>query len=323
MFWGLGRSERRHRWLLPFYVGLSAIVAAAAGINPPIAGDNLLATSGQVPPPTSITRTGNGDFSFDGPGALAGSPIHVWYNAPSSDVATAQILIVMTGAHRDGKQYREDWLPLVAGRHTLLLVLEFDRDTYPDSTSYNLGRLIDSRGRVQPQETWSFNLVEAVFDHVVSDVGSTATDYAIFGHSAGGQFVHRFIEFLPHSRARVAVAANAGWYTLPDDETPFPYGLKGSPVKTKQLRESFSRNLIVMLGTDDVDPHDKTLQRDKQTDKQGDNRLSRGLNFFATARKAASESTPFRWQLVTVGGVGHSHAGMAQAAAPLLLGPVR
>lgn len=280
-------------------------------------------SAGLQRPPVSITRAGNGGFHFDGPSSLAGSPIRVWYNAPPSDVSNAQILIVMTGAHRNGQEYRADWLPLLAGRPTLLLVLEFDREDYPDVASYNLGGIVSSGGKLQPQEKWSFNMVEAVFDHVVKDVGSTATDYALFGHSAGGQFVHRFIEFMPNSRARIAVAANSGWYTLPDDNIEFPYGLKGSPVRVKQLREAFSRNLVVMLGTNDVDPHDSSLQRDANSDLQGENRLARGLNFYRTAREAADASVPFRWQLMTVTGVAHDHAGMARAAAPILLGPSR
>ena len=38
----------------------------------------------------------------------------------------------------------------------------------------------------------------------------------MFGHSAGGQFVHRFVQFKPNSRVNYAISANAGWYTVPD-----------------------------------------------------------------------------------------------------------
>ena len=40
----------------------------------------------------------------------------------------------------------------------------------------------------------------------------------IYGHSAGSQFVHRFLMTRPDAPVERAVAANAGWYTLPDDE---------------------------------------------------------------------------------------------------------
>jgi len=50
--------------------------------------------------------------------------------------------------------------------------------------------------------------------------------FSMFGHSAGAQFVHRYITFMPQGHLRAAVAANSGWYTLPDQTLKLPYGLK-------------------------------------------------------------------------------------------------
>jgi hypothetical protein len=140
----------------------------------------------------------------------------------------------------------------------------------------------------------------------------------MFGHSAGAQFVHRFIEFMPKARATIAVAANAGWYTTLDESVKFPYGLKGAPLGLDGMKPALKHQLVIMLGADDVDPKDSSLQRDDQTDKQGENRLARGLNFFHTAQEAVGNSAPFNWQLVIVPGVSHDHSGMAKAALPLL-----
>lgn len=265
-----------------------------------------------------IKPSTNGDFAFAGSGPLAGQPIRVWYQAPA-DPSSAQILMVMTGAHRDGEAYREDWLPLLENRNTLLLVLEFSKDEYPGVSSYNQGNILDEHGTINPQEAWTFNMVEALFKAVVQDTKSDAVDYALFGHSAGGQFVHRFMEFSPDSHVRVAVAGNAGWYTMPDQDIEFPYGLKNSPLSSKEMREAFARPLVIMLGADDVDPKDALLQRDRNTDAQGDNRLTRGLNFYQAARDAAGDSGKFNWSLVVVPGVAHDHRRMAAAAAELLL----
>lgn len=265
-----------------------------------------------------IKPSTKGDFAFAGSGPLAGQPIRVWYQAPA-DPSSAQILMVMTGAHRDGEAYREDWLPLLENRNTLLLVLEFSKDEYPGVSSYNQGNILDEHGTINPQEAWTFNMVEALFKAVVQDTKSDAVDYALFGHSAGGQFVHRFMEFSPDSHVRIAVAANAGWYTMPDQDIEFPYGLKNSPLSSKEMREAFARPLVIMLGADDVDPKDALLQRDRNTDAQGDNRLTRGLNFYQAARDAAGESAKFNWSLVVVPGVAHDHRRMAAAAAELLL----
>ena len=56
--------------------------------------------------------------------------------------------------------------------------------------------------------------------------------YYLYGHSAGAQFVHRHLAFIGAggSPLRVirAVAANAGFYTAPTFEVPFPFGFGGT-----------------------------------------------------------------------------------------------
>ena len=162
---------------------------------------------------------------------------------------------------------------------------------------------------------------EEMFDYVVADVHSKAKDYALFGHSAGAQFVHRFIEFQPDHRARVAVAANAGWYTTPEDSVGFPYGLANSAVRESAMGPAFASNLIILLGADDIDPESESLRRDAESDAQGTNRLERGRHFFLTSRETAAEhSLPFGWRLTVVPGVDHSHTDMATAAASVIIG---
>jgi hypothetical protein len=264
-----------------------------------------------------VIEEGVGDFLFEG--EERGKPIRVWYSAPAGDLATADMLIVMTGAQRDGRRYRSDWLPLLEGSNTLLLVPEFSEDEYPGSSSYNLGGLVDSDGDPRDQDSWSFNMVEQLFDHVVDELDSTAEDYAMFGHSAGAQFVHRFVEFMPESRARIAVAANAGWYTVLDDSVDFPHGLHDAPRELAEMETALSRELVVLLGADDIDSRDNSLQRDRKADRQGTDRLARGMNFYQTAREAAGTDMPFNWHLIVVPGIAHSHADMARVAAPLVL----
>ncbi|MHC6229987.1 hypothetical protein ACX5I6_09840 [Arthrobacter sp. MMS24-T111] len=270
-------------------------------------------------PQTRMIRPGEaGDFTFNAQGPLQDQPIRVWYKAPE-DPSSAQILVVMTGAHRDGESYRADWLPLIGNTNTLLLVLEFSKDDYPGAASYNQGNIFDANGKANPPEAWTFNVVEALFQAVVRETNSKAEKYALFGHSAGGQFVHRFMEFTESNHVSLAVAANAGWYTMPDQSIEYPYGLKNAPLSSRGLRDAFSRRLIIMLGADDTDPKDPLLQRDRQTDAQGDNRLSRGLKFYEASRKAARDGDQFNWALTVVPGVAHDHKQMAMAAAPLLL----
>lgn len=273
--------------------------------------------------PDAVLRPGQGVFTFTGYAPLKDRPVRVWYQAPE-DPARAEIVIVMHGQGRSGREYRDDWEQLVRGRDVLLLAPEFSEAEFPGSAAYNLGNMVTADGRPIAPEEWSFQIVEALFDYVVTEVGSKAKDYTLFGHSAGGQFVHRFVEFMPHHRARVAVAANAGWYTVLDDEVPFPYGLADGPTATADMNAAFASDLVILLGADDVETDSESLRRDPRSDEQGVNRLDRGLNFYMTSRDtAARHRMPFRWRLSAVPGISHSHTEMARAAAPLVIGAPR
>jgi hypothetical protein len=253
-------------------------------------------TSGQRPTGMdSVIQPGLGVFTFDDYRPLKDRPVRVFYDAPAH-LDTAQILIVMHGVGRKAEEYRADWRAIVDSRNVLVLVPEFSEEQYPGSESYALGNTVDP---------------------------DSARDYALFGHSAGAQFVHRFIEFMPTHRARIAVAANAGWYTIPDDSITFPYGLGEAP-SAVDLHRVFNTNLVVLLGADDIDTDAQSLRRSHQSDEQGENRLERGLNFYRRSRDiAANESIDFRWRLTVVPGISHSHADISAVAAPFILGDVR
>jgi hypothetical protein len=269
----------------------------------------------------AITGPGEGAFTFTAYEPLADHPVKVRYVAPAHDVAHAQVVIIIPGTGRDARAYRDDWAGEVKDKNVLLLVPEFSEEEFPGVSSYNLGNMVDEDGHLVPAAQWSFQLVEAIFDYAVHDVGSDARTYALFGHSAGAQFVHRFIEFMPHNRARVAVAANAGWYTMPNDSVPFPYGLKASPSSENRLREALRSNFVVLLGADDIDTSATNLRTDAQANAQGPDRLDRGMAFYRRSRDVAEKhSFLFRWRLMVVPGVAHSHTDMAKVAAPLILG---
>ena len=299
---------RRDAVLTGAVLVLAAFVSACSGAAPE-----------PTPRPAVVIRPGSGEFTFDGYAPLRDHPVTVFYEAPA-DPATAQILIVMHGVGRNADDYRADWHEYVQSRNVLVLAPEFSEKEYP-GTSYALGNMLGDDGHVRPPEQWSFHVVEALFDFVVHDVGSSARDYALFGHSAGAQFVHRFVEFMPGQRARVAAAANAGWYTMPDEAAAFPYGLGGAPVTVQGLAPVFAANFVVLLGSNDVDPENESLRRDPGSDAQGQNRFDRGTKFYATARDvAAADAAPFRWRMTVAPGIAHDHTAMARVAAPLLLG---
>jgi hypothetical protein len=184
---------------------------------------------------------------------------------------------------------------------------------------YNLGGVVDDDGEVNDPSAWTFGFVEKLFTEVVQASGSDAETYDLFGHSAGAQFVHRFVELADHPHLGTAIAANAGWYLVPDDDQSFPYGLHGIPPDEEDLEAAFDSRLVVLLGADDVDEEADYLRHDEGSDAQGLNRLDRGLSFFSKARSTAEDHTfDFAWSMEVVPGVAHDHTLMSRAAAVLL-----
>ena len=126
---------------------------------------------------------------------------------------------------------------------------------------------------------------------------------------------------MPRARVTRAVAANAGWYTMPDPDIDFPYGLKGSPVGEEQLIAALGLPVTLLLGDEDTDPKHPSLRRTPEVMTQGTNRFARGRAFFQAVRQyAANRGIPFKWQWATVPGAGHDNRLMAPAAVPYLLG---
>ena len=105
---------------------------------------------------------------------------------------------------------------------------------------------------------------------------------------------------------------------MPDRSERFPYGLRGLPPGTVDLPRLFDRDLVVLLGSDDVET--ENLRRDKGARAQGSTRYERGQAFFARGRaEAGAAGLPFRWRLVVVPGVAHDHVAMSAAAVDLLV----
>jgi hypothetical protein len=149
--------------------------------------------------------------------------------------------------------------------------------------------------------------------------GATAARYSLYGHSAGAQFVHRFLLLSPSTNVDQAIAANAGWYTLPVFDQDFPYGLRGTGVTEAEVANFLRRPLVLQLGEADTDPRHPSLRRDAGSDLQGTNRFARGLNLMAVGwHEAARRGFALPWRVVTVPGVGHENGRMAADAAAVL-----
>ncbi len=262
-------------------------------------------------------RAGSGRFVFKTPQNK--KEIQVWYYKPVIFKDTSQIVFVMHGLKRNGEKYRDAWIPHAKQGNFLLLVPEFSKRKYPGSAGYNLGNMFSSSGTKNDEASWSFTVIEDLFDHVKSISRSQESVYSIYGHSAGAQFVHRLVIFKPDARIRTAIAANAGWYTMPTEAIVFPYGLRNSGKNMNSISDSFAKKLIILLGEKDTDENHKYLRKTAEAMAQGKHRVARGHSFYNTAIRSAKEhKVQLEWKIKVISGVGHSNSRMSTHASKLL-----
>lgn len=252
--------------------------------------------------------------------AWDGPPVPVRTYVPMQSDATTPVVIVMHGASRDAPRYYNDWKAHAETRTFIVVVPYLSDHRFPGSDAYNLGNVLDtSTGKRRDKDDWTFSLIEPLFDEVVRRVGGEQTDYVLYGHSAGSQFVHRFMYYVPEARASKFIAANAGWYTMPDFSIDYPYGLRGSGISEVALSAVLSKPLILLQGNADTDPNASKLRKTPEAEQQGPNRLARGLTMYRVGKTNAEKlEVEFNWQLQIVDAADHSNAKMAPTAAALI-----
>ncbi len=288
---------------------------------------------------------GSGSFDIQGSGLHQGDVITVFYHKPANFSRNSQVLLVIPGAGRNGDDYRDSWVEASEKYNVLILAPSYPEAAY-NYGDYHLGGVVKnlnlSKGvsfkqgtnqvlvdedvvafHVNPNRAdWIFNDFDRIFELAKDATDSKQKGYDVFGHSAGGQILHRFAIFQPRSRARRILASNAGTYTLPNYETDFPFGMKNVGIPQKQLKRSFQKDLVLFLGELDNDSETRgRMLRSKTADVQGTNRLARGRHFFKESRKVAETNRlKFHWKLEVVPKVGHDQKKMATAAADYLYG---
>lgn len=269
-------------------------------------------------------KNGSGTFLIESSKSREKS-IKIHYYKPEKFNTTTQVIIVLAGAGRNGNDYRDAWIEASEIYNLVVLAPEYDEKQYPRFWNYNLAGMIYDvniknetyKISTNPKE-WIFNDFDRIFTQVKNKLNLKADSYDMFGHSAGGQILHRLALFQPKSKVDKIVAANSGWYTIPTSKEKFPYGISKSVLTSKDL--DFTAKLTVLLGELDNENETKGhLRHSPEIDKQGLHRLARGTYFYNTSKNIAdSINIHFNWKIVVVPNVGHNYKAMSRAAANYL-----
>ncbi|WP_299438289.1 hypothetical protein [uncultured Aquimarina sp.] len=289
---------------------------------------------------------GSGSFFIKGGKGHENDTITVYYHKPKKLTSKSKILMVIPGAGRNGDDYRDSWIEASEKYNVLILSPSYPEKQYAYE-GYHLGGLVENLGsrngitfkknsnqvfmdedvvKFKPNtdaSLWIYPDFDRIFMIVKKSIKSRQKKYDMFGHSAGGQILHRFALIHPNSKANRILASNAGSYTLSNMNTTLPYGIKNSGITKRGLKKSFKKKLVVFLGElDNEDEKGGKLLRSKTTDKQGTHRLARGTFFYNDSKEMATIlNAKFNWKLVIIPGVGHNQTKMAKAAAIYLYDP--
>lgn len=260
---------------------------------------------------------GTGSFYFPAGGNK--KPLEVFTYQPAGTDASTPVIMAMTGVDRNAAAYRNEWIKVADQYHFRIVVPRFTDQDFPGSYGYTLGNIQDPKTHHRlPKAQWDFTLVNDIFSAMHQQGITTQSQYYLFGSSGGCQFVHRMLTLLPQPQVKAAICAAAGWWTLPDTDQRWPYGLRASPIRVdqNQLAAYFAKPILIAVGNSDDDPENHQLLHSKGAMAQGTNRLERAENFFTTSQQQAEQNyMPFNWHFVALPDVGHSDIKMSIYAA--------
>lgn len=282
--------------------------------------DDVLPEEDPVGPEATITLSQDGimhHFIFNGYEPLKDKPVTVFYQIPKNgNMKTMPVLFIFPGESRDADTHLQLFSSWANSKGVMLFALQYSTDLYPTTTEYILGGMNtrQSSNGLLPREQWNFNFVESLFGEIVRFTQGSQTTYDMWGHSAGAQFVHRYVTFMPDAHIGKAVACNSGWYTMPDLSVEFPYGLrKVSSADGELQKKALSRKLYVYVGG--ADTSTAGLNDNEGSMAQGKNRNERGRYYYQQSQQLAKQlGYSFGWSFAEVPGVGHDPSGMAQGS---------
>lgn len=236
---------------------------------------------------------------------LPGSPLREFYLlVPATVQPGGPLLVLVHGISRRAVEHLTRFARLAEGLGVTLIAPYFAKSQFGQYQ-----QVIDRSGN--RADTALLDIVDAV----ASSTDCDGEKFHAFGFSGGAQFAHRFAMIHP-DRVRSFSIAAAGWYTMPDPEVRYPYGICTHPLPGSRFEpERFlSIDRHVFVGAADQ-VRDETLKSNRRLDeRQGATRLERAERWAAAMDAASNEYGvwPTHSTFEVLRGVGHSFASAAR-----------
>ena len=235
---------------------------------------------------------------------------------PKNHTPGSPVVIVQHGQSRNGREYCDGWIAAADRAGALVVAITFPKEAWPDALVYNTGHVRDADGAIRPRDGWSLAIPGRVFALLREASVTTRPRAYLWGHSAGGQYVHRVLATQPHGIFEAVGAGNPGWYTLPTLDLSYPDGLGGIGLAQDDIARLLSYPLVIFAGDRDIDSGAENLPKHDAAMAQGPHRFARAHFYLERGKaEAARLGTACNWKLVVVPGVGHEGPGGMSAFA--------
>ncbi len=248
--------------------------------------------------------SGSGVFVYNFETLNFSKPLKVFYYLPPQITNQSSVLFVIHGVNRNAVDYRNYLVQKAKEKNIILIVPEFSEEHFPGSHQFNYGYVyangdLPNPDGLQDESDWTFSVIEPLFAYTKSNLELSTAQYNIIGHSAGAQFLHRLMMFKNNLKINKAVISAAGWYTLPENNTNFPYGLQNCILANKNFENFYKTQVVIQVGSLDNNPNATNLRRNSTVDVQGTHRLARAEYFYDFCQqRAQSLSQAFHWTMV-------------------------
>jgi poly(3-hydroxybutyrate) depolymerase len=248
----------------------------------------------------------------------ADRPLTIHTYRPAAHGPDDRVVLVQHGVKRNGDDYRDFWIDAAEKHRLLVVATTFGNEAWPKPEGYNNGLAVDADGLIAPREAFAYAVLPRVLDALRAGGATRRPKAYLFGHSAGGQFVHRLLATQDHAPYEAVAVGNPGWYTLPTLDRRFPVALGGLDYEAKDLARWLAFPMTILAGDQDTDTTDANLPSNPEALAQGPTRFDRARFFHGMAVRVAQHlGVPCRWKLVTVPGIGHDGCAMGKAAAAM------